>query len=135
MLKRPKGTMTMLVVLLSLLFLIAGCGQPAQITLDMSANGSQVEMERDQELVIKLESNPTTGFSWAVSGVDTAVLQQIGDTEYEPDETGLVGSGGWESCRFEAVAAGQTTLELVYRRPWEEGVPPEQTFTLDVTVR
>jgi CubicO group peptidase (beta-lactamase class C family)/predicted secreted protein len=107
----------------------------AEIALDMNADGSQVTMESGQALVIRLESNPTTGYSWAVQEIDTAVLRQIGDVEYEPADTGLVGSGGWESCRFEAVAAGQTTLELVYRRPWEEDIPPDETFILDIIVR
>ena len=133
--KYAKRTIQLFAALLLFLLLATGCGRPAEITLDMSADGSQVMMETDQELVIRLESNPTTGYSWTVQEIDTAVLQQIGDVEYETAETGLVGSGGWESCRFEAVAAGQTTLELVYRRPWEEDAAPEQTFTLDVIVR
>ena len=130
-----KRIISLFAAMLLFLLLTTGCSQPAEITLDMSADGSQVAMDTGQELVVRLESNPTTGYSWAVLGIDTAVLRQIGDVEYEPADTGLVGSGGWESCRFEAVAAGQTTLELVYRRPWEEDVTPEQTFTLDVIVR
>ncbi|MBN1505566.1 MAG: protease inhibitor I42 family protein, partial [Sedimentisphaerales bacterium] len=42
--------------------------------------------------------------------------------------------GGWESFDFKAVHPGQMTLKLVYRRPWEEGVEPLKTFSLQVTV-
>ncbi len=37
--------------------------------------------------------------------------------------------------RFEAVAPGEGTLRLEYRRPWETGVPPARTFEILVRVR
>jgi predicted secreted protein len=40
-----------------------------------------------------------------------------------------------EVFRFEAVEAGETLIELVYHRPWEEGVEPLETFSIQVIVR
>ena len=43
--------------------------------------------------------------------------------------------GGVEIFRFEAAAQGEATLELVYRRPWEEGVEPFEVFSISAVVR
>ena len=62
----------------------------------------------------------------------------MGEAEFKPSETGeppLVGAGGWEIFRFKAISAGQMILQLVYHRPWEEGVEPLETFSLWVVVR
>ena len=90
-----------------------------------------------QTLVITLASNPSTGFSWTISGApDSAVLTQDGDISYTATNPDVVmpGSGGSETVRFTATAAGTTTIVLDYRRPWETDVPPVETVTIDVTV-
>ncbi len=64
-------------------------------------------------------------------------MEQMGEAQFKPRETGdlpLVGAGGRESFDFKAVHPGQTTLKLIYRRPWEEGVEPLRTFALHVAV-
>jgi predicted secreted protein len=37
--------------------------------------------------------------------------------------------------RFRAVRQGKATLRMEYRRPWEEGAPPESTFVLKASVK
>jgi inhibitor of cysteine peptidase len=88
-------------------------------------------------LTVTLESNPSTGYGWEWVDRQGSILEQIGEAEFTPRETGdpaLVGAGGWEIFTFEAVSGGQMTLELVYRRPWEEGTEPLKTFSLQVVV-
>ena len=108
-----------------------------EVHIDANDDGSQVELEQGQILVVTLESNPTTGYRWEQAETQESILEQIGEAEFMPSETGeppLVGAGGWEIFRFTAVSTGQMTLRLVYRRPWEEGVEPLKTFSLQVTV-
>ncbi len=118
-------------------FLLAGltaCGpQPADLT--EADNGSRVRLGQGEELVITLESNPTTGYSWHVIETNPEVLKQVGEIEYEqsPGSDGLVGAGGTEMIRFEAVAPGEVTLTLGYYRSWEDK-PPVETFTVTVVV-
>ena len=100
-------------------------------------SGSQVELTSGQVLEVTLESNPTTGYSWEISEVDAAVLSQMGDVEFrEAPKEGeqMVGVGGIETFRF-ASATGETTLTLVYHRPWEKDVEPLETFMVQVVVR
>jgi len=83
--------------------------------------------------VISLEGNPTTGYTWEVAEMDGGVLRQVGESEFEP-ESDAIGSGGVQILRFEPVNNGQTDLELVYHRSWEDKEPVE-TFSIQVVVR
>ena len=122
----------------SFVLLTAGCGSaPEPRALGVDDSGATVTLEPQQELVISLEGNPTTGFSWAGGDIDEAVLAPVGEPEYTPTSTGstLVGGGGTYTLRFQAVAAGETMLRLVYARSWESGVDPEGTFSVTVAVK
>ena len=55
-------------------------------------------------------------------------------TQTLTDGPPVVGAGGWEIFRFKAVSVGQMTLQLGYRRSWEEGVDPILTFSIEVIV-
>ena len=109
----------------------------APVEVNEGDGGGQVELELGQTLIVTLESNPSTGYRWEQGENPESILKQIGEAEFTPSETGgppLVGAGGWEILRFRAVSAGQMTLQLVYHRPWEEGVEPLKTFSLQVVV-
>jgi len=109
-----------------------------EVDVDEKDADSQVELEQGQILVVTLESNPTTGYRWEQVESQESYLEQMGEAEFKPSQTGeppLVGAGGWEIFRFKAISAGQMTLQLVYHRSWEEGVEPLKTFSLQVVVR
>jgi predicted secreted protein/Tol biopolymer transport system component len=108
-----------------------------EVNVDEDDDGGQVKLEQGQVLVVTLESNPTTGYGWEVAEIQESILEQMGEAEFKPSETGeppLVGAGGWEIFRFKAVSEGQMTLKLGYQRPWEEGVEPIDTFSIEVVV-
>ena len=116
----------------ALLAILTACGGADEVKLDVIDDGDQVELKSDQTLVISLEGNPTTGYTWEVAEVDEAVLKQVGETEFKPD-TGDVGSPGMQTLRFETVSSGKTDLELVHHRSWEDEEPLE-TFSVQVVV-
>jgi predicted secreted protein len=111
---------------------------PSAETVDVNEadNGGQVELELGKLLVVTLESNPSTGYRWELLENNESILKQFGQAEFKSSDAGdspIVGAGGWEIFRFKAVSAGQTTLELVYRRSWEDA-EPLKTFSIQVTV-
>jgi inhibitor of cysteine peptidase len=128
---KAKLLLVMSVLVLSSLAL-SGCGPPGEIVLADGDDRTQITLQPGQPLAIRLEGNPTTGYTWEVKEVDTSMLRQIGEAEFE-SESDLPGSGGIQTLRFEAVATGETTLLLVYHRPFETEDPLE-TFSLNVTV-
>ena len=110
--------------------LVAGCGGGVKTYTD---SGQTISAGVNQEFVISLGSNPTTGYSWQES-YDEAVLELVEKTyEWgEEAEQGLVGAGGVEFFRFKALKAGKTEITLVYKRTWEEGIADQKVFTVDI---
>lgn len=142
----------LVLVILAALPLLAGCNSSdlgnqsadtagagvREVTLDARDDRDRIELQSGQILVITLPSNPSTGFQWQVVEADEDILQQRGEAEFvvsDPRDPPPPGTGGAETFRFEAVGAGQTALELVYHRAWEEGVDPLETFSVQVVVR
>ena len=117
-----------------LLTALSACGETNEVNLDAGDDGSQVEINAGQTLVVSLEGNPTTGYTWEAAELDDQVLRQVGETEFKPDSD-AIGAGGVQTLRFEAMNSGQTTLKLVYHRPWEEDVEPAEIFSVQVVVR
>ena len=130
---------TLSIVLALFALLLGGCkGQAAnEIRLSGADDGGQVELSPGQVLVVELDSNVTTGYSWSVAELPGGVLEQDGEAVYTQPERnqGLVGAGGVETLRFKAVKAGDGALKLAYRRPWEKDTLPAEEFTVNVVVK
>ena len=117
-----------------ILGLLAGCS-PKESNLTDANNGQPATIKVGSRIIVELASNPSTGFTWEASDLDTSVLKQLGEPEYKPaSSTPLPGSGGTQVLRFEAVAPGTTTLTLICHRTFETNVPPAKTYTIKVTV-
>jgi inhibitor of cysteine peptidase len=109
-------------------------GSGNDVNVDSSYSGKQVELSVGQSLVVTLESNATTGYSWAlVQNSDEAVLNETGN-QYIAPQTTLVGAGGKEEWTFKALKKGTSTISMGYSRPWES-TPPIETFDLTVVVK
>lgn len=106
---------------------------PSEQRVDEGANGGQVSLQVGQMLVVALASNPSTGYAWEITEVDSMVLALT--KEDFKAESNLVGAGGTQLFFFDALKAGQTLLKLVYHRSWEQGVEPAETFSITVEVR
>jgi len=122
-----------LVFLLLALSMTTGCSS-REMELGADDNGRAVELAMGQVLTVTLESNPTTGYRWEITELDEQVLASMGEAEYQPGSN-LVGASGMEILRFKAVNEGHTSLDLAYRRPWEQDVEPLELFSLQVVVR
>jgi inhibitor of cysteine peptidase len=123
-------------LLAGLLLVLAACssagGNPLMLT--EKNDGQNVQMSNGQQLVVTLEGNPTTGYTWEVDTIDQAILKQIGEPEFKAS-SGALGAGGLMTLQFQAVSQGETPLRLVYHRPWEQGIAPEKTFEVNVVVK
>lgn len=131
-----KLSFVALLTLLVALIVATGCSpQQQEVKATVDDNGREMELKKGQNLVVTLEGNPTTGYSWEVAEpLDQQVLRQVGEPEFKA-ESDLAGAGGEQILRFEAVNTGQTTLTLVYHRPWEKDVEPLETYSIQVVVR
>ncbi len=121
---------------------------PTEVHVCAGDDGAHVQLSEGQILVISLESNPSTGYTWEVEHTSVRmegqrILQQVGESEFRPQSDALgmasnrrvphlLGAPGTQVLRFKAVEAGQTTFTLVYHRPWEQDVSPAGTYSLQV---
>ncbi|MFJ4650636.1 protease inhibitor I42 family protein [Nocardia sp. NPDC088792] len=107
------------------------------VRIGSDSDGKAITLTAGQGLVVTLDANPTTGFTWALTDLDQNIVKQNGAAEYEqdPNPDGRVGVGGKSVLNFVAANPGGTRLVLEYKRSWEQGVPPAKTFSVNLTVQ
>ena len=112
--------------------LVAGCVGEVNTYTDP---GQTIDIGVNQEFVIALGSNLTTGYSWQASYDETMLELVGGQSTYKLSEEakqGLVGAGGVEYFRFKALKTERTKITLVYKRSWEEEILDQKVFTLNI---
>ena len=121
---------------LSLVLLTACAQQPRQnVELEKQAD-CPLQLQTGQNLTLTLPSNPSTGYRWLLQNPAAGILRSLGPEVYShPEDAGIVGSAGQSTWRFQAQAAGEGHLLLVYQQPWAPEVRPVQTFDCAITVK
>jgi len=112
--------------------LVAGCVGEVKTYTDP---GQTIDIGVNQEFVIALGSNLTTGYSWQASYDETMLELVGGQSTYKLSEEakeGVVGAGGVEYFRFKALKTERTKITLVYKRPWEEEILDQKVFTINI---
>jgi inhibitor of cysteine peptidase len=143
---KPKFHSLVLAFLLAALLIpAAGCGEAspmsdytfAIVTLTDAYNGQTIPLIAGDTLVVRLDANPSTGYTWEAKDLDPQMLEQVGEPVFESADTppDLVGAGGTLVLTFKVLQSGTTALTLVYHRPWETDVEPIQTFSVTLTVK
>ncbi len=133
--KQLKGRMLCAIFLLCLipaLFIGCAAGFTHQVTEEQ--DDSQIQVKLGDKLQVALKGNPTTGYAWEIAVNNPNMLAPQGEVEYQQEKTNLVGSGGTFLFTFKAIAKGNTSLKLIYRRPFEKDVPPIRDYQLNVQV-
>lgn len=99
-----------------------------------------VDVKVGQLVTIRLDANRTTGYTWLLpkGAVAQGVVQPLRpESRYDRKIDGIysMGVGAIEVWEFRAVRAGEGTLRLEYRRPFEQGIDPLRIvdFPLRVT--
>lgn len=118
--------------LLAVVALLAACtAKPVDLTTEDS--GSSQSLKAGQEMVIRLNANPTTGYQWALDGPVPGQLTQVGKSQYK-SESNLIGGGGTDTWTFKAAQKGKGTLKLKYWRSFEPTATPVAQFQVTVAV-
>lgn len=109
----------------------------AGINVDASNNNSEIALSVGDHLIVTLDSNATTGYSWNLSAISEAsVIQYVSDEYVTPEQTDPppVGQGGQEVWTFEALSAGTATISMRYIQPWMPDADPAETFSITAVV-
>ncbi|MCL4229810.1 protease inhibitor I42 family protein [Candidatus Dependentiae bacterium] len=116
---------------------VAGCVASQQIDVTLPTSGEEVSetatTKPDEELSIKLRSNPTTGYQWRLTMQQSDAVLAIKNKHYVRSEPAMVGSGGFDIWTFKALRAGTAHLLFEYLRSWEPG-STRQRVNIEVRV-
>jgi len=109
---------------------------PRQQVITEANNGTTISLENEETFYLRLQENPTTGYSWKINL--SQGLSLLSDEYYPPEskegEQPLVGAGGVHLWEIKAVAEGSQQVKGIYKRPWENTTGAEENFTLNVEV-
>jgi len=106
---------------------------PAEVQVMERDNGRAIDL-KGEVLAINLESNPSTGYSWQVRGLNRNILRQVDAAEWISSAPDKFGAPGTQVLRFAGVGKGRATLNLAYVRAWERGAAPAKSFSVEVNV-
>lgn len=104
------------------------------VTISDADRGKTIEPSTGDTLVISIDANPSTGYSWRIGKNDAAILKFVEQFIFPP-KTSMPGAPSRQMLKFKAIAAGSDAVELEYVRPWEKGVAPAKTFPFTVEVK
>jgi inhibitor of cysteine peptidase len=117
-------------------FWLAACAPVARGPLKVMEldSGSLLELRVGAQFVVTLNANPSTGYVWEIAPPGIAAVRPQGEPQFSADTRARDGSGT-VTWPFEAVAAGEGSLRMVYHRPDEAGATPLRSFELFLIVK
>ena len=87
----------------------------------------------NQQFVVTLPANPTTGYQWTVTTYNKKLLKMTG-SHFDAPQTKLIGAGGKMTFIFELLKGKSypesTLMTFTYARSWE----PKSAMLQQVTV-
>jgi inhibitor of cysteine peptidase len=115
---------------------------PRQQVVTEADNGTTISLEKGETFYLRLQENPTTGYSWELNlsqGLNTTDnTTDTSGTYYPPEseegEQPLVGAGGVHLWEIRADYEGSQQVNAIYKRSWENETGEEDRFTLNVEV-
>jgi inhibitor of cysteine peptidase len=108
---------------------------PEQSILELteSDSGKSIEIKLGTSIILHLNGQPSTGYTWIVDEVNSSILIQEGEPQYTASSN-LRGAEEVMVWKFQSVGAGSTSLKLIYTRAFEKDQPPLKTFELAIEV-
>jgi inhibitor of cysteine peptidase len=100
--------------------------------VDEKFNDRTIEVTIGQTIEVHLPENPTTGFRWQLTSDGGPACVMIESQFIAP--AGPPGKGGDHAWKFKAVRAGESDIELGYRRSWESSTGSSRTFKIHVKI-
>jgi predicted secreted protein len=108
---------------------------PSVVIITDQDNGKDIDLPAGGTLVIRLKSNPSTGYSWAIKGDPSPLRLVKSSTKKNGQNSHVVGAPVTQEFRLTTATAGRASLTLEYRRPWELAAGPAKTFSVKVNAR
>ncbi len=110
----------------------ASDNEPIVVTAD--DDGIELVVSSGDRIDVRLDSNPSTGYSWHPNSQAIESFARIAPVEYEaPSDDGRVGASGTELFRVEVLNEGAGVLRFEYIRSFDD--PPVAARVVEYLVR
>ncbi len=107
-------------------------GRTIVFSVSQTDDGKSFDMHSGEVIKITLPENATTGYTWALDNLDTALFSVANKvSDYSGNQ---IGSGGQISFIISANKTGRGTVSLKNWRPWEGDASVTERFSIKVTV-
>jgi inhibitor of cysteine peptidase len=102
------------------------------MSIDESCDGMTIQLSVGDNLVINLQSQPSTGFRWQLDQINASVLQKVSD-QFIPPSPPVIGGIGTEMWVFQAIGVGSSPIGMEYSRSFQAGAARTFNITVNVT--
>ncbi len=101
--------------------------------LTQADNGKTVLARSGDQLVLRLDENPTTGYLWVLEG-DVGPVLEVLDAQYVQTAAAGIGGGGQRVWTLKAKNTGSVGLLMKLRRAWEGDKSIVKRFEVTIQV-
>ena len=103
-----------------------------EIVVRQAGLGRPVDARQGDVVILELDENPGTGYSWDLAGLPDFVTQA--ESSQEAAMPPRMGAPGIRRIRLVATGTGQGTIEGHLRRPWDPDNLADR-FSIQLSVR
>jgi inhibitor of cysteine peptidase len=130
-----KRVLVILAMVLLTAPLLTGCGAGKAVPT-FTDSTQTINAKLNQEFIIALEANPTTGYDWQPV-FDSVFISQVKKDYQQDDNNGqpLMGQGGTDYFTFKAIKTGEAKITLTYFRPWETPKTEDQQKVFNIIIK
>ena len=129
------GALAAVTLLAAAALVACGSGGGGSVSIEVTPapqTETTVEAKVGDTVVVSLDANATTGYSWAFTAGDTFTIESSQYQEGTHPE-GVVGTGGTQIVTLKVTRAGESDLTGMYRQQWNSPSPDsEPDFSMTV---
>lgn len=96
------------------------------ITLTEADSTLEVQVNSRDDIEVRLESNPTTGYDWVLESRSLPGFLGVGEVRFIEPEKDLVGAPGTQVFMFSVEGKGSGILRFEYIRPFDDPPIPDK---------
>ncbi len=104
---------------------------PRSYTVD--GEGYSAQVVNGNELILDLDANPTTGYSWVITSAPEQFASDYDNYVQDEAEEDMTGVGGTQEYHIVALNDGTGTMTLEYKQDWDGG-ENEGTYELKLEI-
>lgn len=104
--------------------------EEANMQFNERDDGHEIQISAGQTFDISLRETRTAGFRWIITSGGEPVCRVVKDSFDNSSTT--PGQSGTHQWHFIVDKPGTASIELVYRRRWQDKSPPARTYTLRI---